>query len=499
MKRVLFIKNTLVLTATALFLRFAGMIFKIWLSSRVGSEAIGLYQIIMSVYICAASFATSGLSTAVTRLVTDELAVSRGGVRKIVSSGVRLTIFAALICFLALFLGSDLISHYIIGDMRAALPIKILSVSLFFIGICSCFRGYFIARRKALGSSASQITEQLVRIAVTAALILSAGEINVVSATVAIVIGDTAAEIVASLLLFIMYRLDVKGVTEVTNERGTVKKLLNIAIPITSGRYLSTFLRTAESTAVPRLLTLGGLSSAAAISSFGMIKGMALPLILFPSAVLSAVSLLLIPEISEAKAKGNQTLLRSTVFTVLKTTTLISIIVGFIFLFCGNTLGTMLYHENEVGRYICLLAPLTPLMYIDSIADGMLKGLDKQSALFRYSVADSAIRLILIFFILKPFGINGFIGIMYFSNLFTAVLHFRMLTKTAGLRINAFSFFFLPIFIGFTVCYLMNLGLSFLALSPTLKIILFCSFSLVCYSVLIFAMGLIKRNDFTRL
>lgn len=499
MKRVLFIKNTLVLTATALFLRFVGMIFKIWLSGRVGSEAIGLYQIIMSVYICAASFATSGLSTAVTRLVTDELAVSGGGVKKIVSGGVRLTIFAALICFLALFFGANLISGYIIGDMRAALPIKILSVSLFFIGICSCFRGYFIARRKALGSSVSQITEQLVRIALTAALVLSADEINVVSATVAIVIGDTAAEIVASLLLFIMYRLDVKGVSAVNSPTGEVKKLLNIAIPITSGRYLSTFLRTAESTAVPRLLALSGLSSAAAISSFGMIKGMALPLILFPSAVLSTVSLLLIPEISEAKAKNNRILLRSTVFTVLKGTTLISIIVGFVFLFCGKALGTMLYHEGEVGRYICLLAPLTPLMYIDSIADGMLKGLDKQTALFRYSVADSGIRLILIFFILKPFGIDGFIGIMYFSNILTAVLHFRMLIKTADIKINAFSFLILPIFIGFAVCYLMNLGISFLDLAPTLKIVLFCIFSCLCYTILLFAVGLVKKSDFTRL
>ena len=499
MKRVLFIKNTLLLTATALFLRFAGMIFKIWLSGKVGSEAIGLYQIIMSVYICAASFATSGLSTAVTRLVTDELAVSGGGAKKIVSRGMLLTVFAALICFLVLFFGSDPISHYIIGDMRAAFPIKILSLSLFFIGICSCFRGYFIARRKALGSSISQITEQLVRIAVTAALILSADEINVVSATVAIVIGDTAAEAMASLLLFIMYRLDVKGVSAVGGESGTVKKLLNIAIPITSGRYLSTFLRTAESTAVPRLLTLGGLSSAAAISSFGMIKGMALPLILFPSAVLSAVSLLLIPEISEAKAKGNQILLRSTVFTVLKATTLISIIVGLVFLFCGNTLGAMLYHESEVGRYICLLAPLTPLMYIDSIADGMLKGLDKQSALFRYSVADSAIRLILIFLILKPFGIDGFIGIMYFSNLITAVLHFRMLIKTADIKINPFSFFALPVFIGFTVCYLMNLGVSAIGFTPNVSIITFCVFSAVCYTVLLFAVGLVKKSDFTRL
>lgn len=470
------------------------MIFKIWLSSRVGSEAIGLYQIIMSVYICAASFATSGLSTAVTRLVTDELAVNGGGVKKIVSSGVQLTVFAALICFATLFFGADLISLYIIDDIRAAFPIKILSLGLFFIGLCSLFRGYFIARRKALGSGVSQITEQLVRIVVTASIICTAKEINVVSATVAIVIGDTAAEILASLLLFLMYKLDVKGVSADKKSKKSIKRLLNIAIPITSGRYLSTLLRTAESAAVPRLLTAFGMTSSAALSSFGMIKGMALPLILFPSAVLSAVSLLLIPEISEAKAKNNRILLRSTVFTVLKITMLISVIVGFIFFFCGDALGLLFYHESEVGRYIKLLAPLTPLMYIDSIADGMLKGMDKQTALFRYSVADSAIRLVLIFFILKPFGINGFIGIMYLSNIFTAVLHFRMLVKTADIKINTFSFLFLPVFLSAFVCYIINLGVSVLCVAPTLKIVIFCAFSVITYAVLLFTFGLLRKK-----
>ncbi len=497
MKRVIFIKNTAILTITSLILRFVGMIFKIWLSAKVGSEAIGLYQIIMSVYICVSSFASSGLSTAVTRLVTDELAISGGGVKKIVSKGITLTMIAAAICFTVMFFGSDLISIYFINDARAATPVKILSVGLIFIGLCSCFRGYFIARRKAMGSSVSQITEQVVRIAVTAALILINPEINVTTATVAIVIGDAAAEAVASALLYIMYLFDLKGITS-TSEHGNniTKKLLNISIPITSGRYLSTFLRTAESTAVPRLLVLGGMTTNAALSGFGIIKGMALPLILFPSAVLSAVSLLLIPEISEAKARKNQTLLKSTVFAALKITTLISLIVGFIFWFCGEELGILLYNDATIGTFVKWLAPLTPLMYIDSIADGMLKGLDKQAVTFRYSVADSGIRLLLIFLILPRFALNGFIFIMYLSNIFTAVLHFRMLVITAKLKIRYLDFLILPTFVGLAVCFVLNCIFSTFTLLPIIKIIIFCVLSLSLYGVLLYTLGVIKRNEF---
>lgn len=497
MKRVIFIKNTAILTTTSLILRFAGMIFKIWISAKVGSEAIGLYQIIMSVYVCISSFASSGLSTAVTRLVTDELAVSQGGVRKIVSKGIILTLITALICFLAMFFGSNLISSYFINDIRASKPIKILSVSLIFVGLCSCFRGYFIARRKAFGSSVSQITEQVVRITVTTILINLCPEINVISATVCIVIGDAAAEIVASALLYIMYLFDIKGIiAESPPSENITKKLLNISIPITSGRYLSTFLRTAESTAVPRLLVVGGMTSAAALSGFGIIKGMALPLILFPSAILSAVSLLLIPEISEAKAKKNQKLLKSTVFVSLKITTLISLIVGFVFWFCGEELGRLLYNDITVGKFVKWLAPLTPLMYIDSIADGMLKGLDKQAAAFRYSVADSGLRLLLIFLTLPHFGLSGFIFIMYLSNIFTAVLHFRMLVITSNLKIQYINFLLLPTFIGFAVCFVLNSILSTFTMLPIVKIVVFSVLSSSLYGVLLYTLGIVRKNEF---
>ena len=498
MKRVIFIKNTAILTATSLFLRFAGMIFKIWLSAKVGSEAIGLYQIIMSVYICVSSFASSGLSTAVTRLVTDELALLGGSVRKIVSKGIILTLIAATICFAIMFFGSDLISLYFINDIRATTSIKVLSVSLIFIGLCSCFRGYFIARRKALESSVSQITEQAVRIAVTAVLISNCSEINVITATLCIVIGDVAAEILASVLLFIMYLLDTKGTPSVsTPSENTIRKLLNISIPITSGRYLSTFLRTAESTAVPRLLVLSGMTTATALSGFGAIKGMALPLILFPSAVLSAVSLLLIPEISEAKARKNETLLGNTVFAALKITTLISLIVGFIFWFCGEELGILLYNDASVGAFIKWLAPLTPLMYIDSIADGMLKGLDKQAATFRYSIADSGLRLLLIFLILPRFALAGFIFIMYLSNIFTAVLHFRLLVITTNIKINYLKFLLLPVFIGFTVCFVLYSLLNLFLQITLVKTIVFCIFSLILYAFLLYILGIIRKNEFS--
>ena len=75
LRKTLFIKNALILTVSSLVLRFAGIIFKVWLAARIGSEGIGLYQLIFSVYMLASTFASSGICTAVTRLAAEELAL----------------------------------------------------------------------------------------------------------------------------------------------------------------------------------------------------------------------------------------------------------------------------------------------------------------------------------------------------------------------------------------------------------------------------------------
>ena len=59
---------------------------------------------------------------------------------------------------------ADFIANIVIGDSRAAPSLRALTPSLLFMGVSSCFKGYFIARKNAAPSSSSQIFEQLARI-----------------------------------------------------------------------------------------------------------------------------------------------------------------------------------------------------------------------------------------------------------------------------------------------------------------------------------------------
>ncbi len=498
MKKVVFIKNAVVLTVTTLILRFAGVIFKVWLGRTVGSESIGLYQIILSVYALASAFATSGISTAIVSVVAKEIAINNPFfAKKAVAKGVFFTILLSVLTFGLLFFGANFISLKFIGDTRAALALKIMAVGVVFVGLCSCFRGYFIARRKAGASSFSQIAEQTARILLSIFLITRFYNRGITFTVAAMVAGDIGAEAISAFILWVCYKKDIKKLDPIKSNapNNLNRQILNIALPITAGRYLSTSLRTVENAAVPRLLTLGALSGSASLSFFGAIKGMALPLLLFPSSFLGAISLLLIPELSELKAKRQGKSISRAITLIFKITAVFGIIFGCVFWFCGQELGVLLYNDSSVGFCVKILAPLVPLMYLDSICDGLLKGLDCQKSTFYYSIFDSLMRLILVFLIVPKYSVYGFVFIMYLSNILTTVLNVKKLLNVTKTRLNVLGLVFWPIIVGLGVCSGINIILNKFMSQNTLWAVLLIILSVVFYFLTLFATGFIKKDN----
>lgn len=500
MKKVLFIKNALILTATSLLLRLFGVIFRIWLSAKIGSEGIGLYQIIFSFYMLAATFATSGIYTAVTRLVADEMSIGTArSVKKIMRYAFFLISAAAAVSLILIFFGAEFIATYIIADLRAVLPVKTLSFSLLFMGISSCIKGYFLARRKSIPPSLSQIIEQSVRILSVMFLVKHFVTINIEYACAAVLVGDIIAEFCSCLYLYLYYRRDVEKIdlssTRCSPPFSITKKLVRISLPITGGKYINSILRIAESSLVPARLVLAGATRSDALSFFGMIKGMALPILFFPSSLLNALSTLLIPEISESTAKGHIGTVKRAVERIITVTAIFGFIFAAVFFFCGEELGFLIYKNQNVGSIIKILAPLVPLMYLDSISDGILKGLDQQAITFRNSVSDSAARIVLIFFLLPVYREAAFIWIMYVSNTYTCLLNLIRLIKVSGAKINLLRSMILPCLLAFALTFCFNSISTLFSLSEILKIVLLCVCSGTLYFLALIGFGCIKKEE----
>ena len=98
-------------------------------------------------------------------------------------------------------------------------------------------------------------------------------------------------------------------------------------------------------------------------------------------------------EITRAHTKGDTDATRRLVFTMLKVTGAFSLAAGTGFVLFGAPLAGFIYRDVEVGEYVRILGFVAPFMYLESMVDGVLKGLGEQLATFYYSLADSIFRI----------------------------------------------------------------------------------------------------------
>lgn len=500
LSKVIFIKNALILTVTGLFIRFLGMLFRVWLASAVGAEGMGLYSQIISFYALASAFASTGINTAVTRMVAEELASGNGkGARRVLGRCMMATSVIAALSLCTIFFGADTIAGGLMGDMRAADALRTLSFSLPFMGLSSCLKGYFIARKKTAPASSAQIFEQFIRIGLIMLIFTRSAEQSVESACRWILFGDVVAEVCSFIYVYAAYQIDkIKHIVPLGGIRpqySVLSRLRHIALPITAGRYVNSVLRTAENLLVPRQLALSGMKNADALSVFGVIKGMALPLLLFPSTFLSALSTLLIPEMSDAAERGQTYKVKYTAEKCIHITLISALPVAVIFFFGAGELGNLIYQDPEAGRILHYLAPLIPLMYLDSVCDGLLKGLDQQGSIFRNSVLDSLGRLTLILLILPRLGIVGFIIIMYLSNGFTCLMNLVNLIKISKARVKWFGWVVLPAVTALTSGTVTHLILRRFSLPELPFLLLFGGTTAILYLIAVLRLGCITRED----
>ena len=149
MKKNGYFFNAAVLTATSLVLRAAGMVFRVVVAGKIGAEGMGLHQLIFTVYQLFITAATAGLSVAATRLVTEELAAGRPGtVDSALGRCLALGAGLGTLAGLAQFAFAAPISRWWLGDMRAAVSLRILAPSLPFMAAAAALRNYTRQRKE---------------------------------------------------------------------------------------------------------------------------------------------------------------------------------------------------------------------------------------------------------------------------------------------------------------------------------------------------------------
>ena len=467
-----FFINGIVLTLTSVFMRFVSVVFNVYITNRIGSVGMGLFSLVLSVYTFGVTFATSGVHLAATRLVSQELVKGSGvGVRIAMRKCLAYSLAFGALSFVVLFYFAEPISLKWLCDIRAVKSLKILAISLPFLSVSSALGGYFCAVRRVIKNAITNILEQFIRIFLTVTLFVLISGDDVESATVAVVIGMSVSEILAFIVSFILYVFDVrKNTKELKGEPSSniTMRLLKMSLPVAFSAYIRSALMTLENLLIPKGLIKGGVNSDAALSSYGTISGMVFPVIFFPLAFLSAFSSLVIPEITRYKEQGEKKHIDYVTRRIFKLTLIFSVAISGLFIYYSDLLGMLLYDSREAGFYIKIFAALIPVMYLDNSIDAVLKGMGEQVYSMRYNIIDALVSVILVYFLLPPLGIKGYVIVVYVCELINAALSMQRLFKILTLKVNIFFDVFAPVFsiVGATsLCsilfHFMNIKFSF--------------------------------------
>ncbi len=439
------------MTAFSLVNKLLGVFLRLFLSSRIGSEGMGLYQLIMSVYGMFSTFATAGFTVSVSRLVAEKDSRSGADTRILMSNAFLASAIVSAVATLLMLFCSDFFAVKILKDAKGALPLRILALSMPFMALAACLKGWFIAKRKVVITSSASLLEQIIKFTVIFVClnVFLADSDNIGSLCTGIVVGVTLSEMCSFTYLFLFRQIPLrKQINEslpTENSKNSMKSLINVTLPISLTVYLTSILHTAETLLIPHVFESYSGDRSQALSQFGMIRGMVVPILFFPFAFLGSLVSVFIPEVSRLNMLADRKPLYSRISTLMSFVSLFSVAVGGLFFFLPYEIGEAFYPNENTAHAIRILSVVTPFMYAETVSDGILKAIGEQVQTLKFSVYNSILRVLLILFLVSKTGEIGYLWLLVISNSFTYFLCRYRLYKVTGVAPRWLTDVFFPL------------------------------------------------------
>ena len=416
-------RNAAILTVAGFISRIFGFLFRIFLSRSFGEESVGLYQMIFPLYILCLSLSTAGLQTAVSRITAEKTALGHNKEADgVLTAALCLAVVISLIEILVIQDQAGSIAGSLFGDDRCMELILIISYALPFAAVHSCICGRSLGLGDTMLPAASQLIEQCVRILTVVLLWIFLRTCGLTPSIRLAAAGVVAGEMAAALFT-------VRGLRLQRPVRAGIRELFAFSAPLTANRTALTLLQSIEAVSIPASLIRYGMSATEAVSLYGVLTGMALPCILFPSALTGSVGTVLLPAVSAASTSGN----RRSVFLLLRKAIVSCFSLGLacclFFLVFGNMIGRFLFHSTDAGRFIITLAWICPFLYVNSSLLNAVNGYGRTGTSFLISMSGLLIRIAGVFLAVPQFGIQGYLWALLGAQLCTTVLASAFLVR----------------------------------------------------------------------
>ena len=441
--------NVTILTLTGLGSQLTGFVYRVLLTRLAGAEVLGLYQLILPVYGVLTALTAGGLTTGVSNLTAACHAEGdRRGMGQVRSQAVGLFLLLSALPCLALLLFSGKISVLLLGDGRTRLGLTLLAPCLVLTGVENLHKHYFYGVGKVVPPAVTELLEQLLRAGLCLGCLVVLHPAAPAGALGAVVLGMALCEAAAAAVQTALFRRDMGPAARRPgpgrSPRRIRRGLGHIAAPLGLAAVLGSLLSSANALLIPRLLVRSGMARSEAVAAYGVVFGMALPMLLVPTAFLSALGLVLTPALARHAALGDRAAIRDCVSRAAEGMGLALLPALALLAALGPALGQALYGTYRVGEHLPLLSLGVLFSCWQGLWTGVLSGLGRQRTAAAIALTCDGLQLALTVPAVWRWGLSGYGACFALTALLGAAWSRRAAERETGAGVPLFRWLLAP-------------------------------------------------------
>lgn len=419
------VTGTVLLTGAGIITKLIGFFYRIFLSRIFMEEGLGIIGLVSPVAMLVHSICAAGIQNAITRFVAAAKKEKTSEAYAYLFTGTIISIALSSVMAYTVYTHATFIAVHIIGERRCIPLLRISALSFPLASLHCCMNGFFYGRKRASVPALSMIVEQFVRVITVYILykitIESGANISLSYVCVGMLFGELASA------LFSCVMLTLKPTSQEFSLRGTLSyskgiSILSLAFPISLNRVCISLISTIETVQLPKKLIVSGLAASQALSVYGVFSGMAFPLIMFPSALTSAASSLLLPSVSEAQGQGDNKRIRKIIYLTIAFCFVLGVFCLLFFYLFADIIGQFLFDSTVVAAQIRALSFVCPFLYMSGALCSILNGLGKTGITFLFNLSSILLRLSFVLWIVPAAGFSGYIYGILCSQIFFVFL-----------------------------------------------------------------------------
>lgn len=453
------IKGTIILTVTGIITRIIGFYNRIFLSDLIGSKELGIYQLVLPLYILAFAICTYGNELALTKLISEYKNENERNV--FFRFCILISFTSSIIISILLYTNADYISLQILNAPACAGCIKILCYAIPSIALKGCIHGYFLGLKNPAVHGLSDLIEQITKVLsvfILATFFYQLSSYDAEFAVWGIVFGEYFS-LIYSIFQYVKLQTAKSTCKKInTCDTCSSKKLkkvfLKTSIPMTVNRFAITLIQSIESILIPSVLLSYYKDSNVSLSIYGVIMGISFPFIMFPATITNSLSSMLMPAVSSANSENNKSYMTKIVEYSIHFCLLIGLFASVFFFIFGKEIGLYFFHNKHAGIYLYQLSFLCPLIYLSTTFASIINGLGLVTRNLVQTIISTLIRILFIIFLIPKIGIIGYIIGLFVSYFFLSYASSYRLNQMIDFHISVAKSILFPALFFFFSGYL---------------------------------------------